>query len=142
MDKVSQLSIRREPNVIFTSRNEVLAKVIFLHLSVILFTGGEGSGKENPPPPWAWRTPPAMENPPRPAPPDQTPPDQTPPSMETPCPPTRHLPPAWRTPPTRHPPGMETPPGSRLWHTVYDRPVRILLECILVCNITTVAGRL
>ena len=27
----------------FTSRNEVVAKVIFLHLSVILFTGGRGS---------------------------------------------------------------------------------------------------
>ena len=26
--------------MIFTGRNEVLAKVIFLHLSVILFTGG------------------------------------------------------------------------------------------------------
>ena len=30
-------------------------------------------------------------------------------------------------PRTRH-----TPPGSRLQHTVYKRPVRILLECILV----------
>ena len=26
----------------------------------------------------------------------------------------------------------EPPPGSRLQHTVYERPVRILLECILV----------
>ena len=26
----------------------------------------------------------------------------------------------------------DTPPGSRLQHTVYERPVRILLECILV----------
>ena len=34
----------------------------------------------------------------------------------------------------RPPPGMENPPPprSRLRHTVYDRPVRILLECILV----------
>ena len=32
------------------------------------------------------------------------------------------------------PPGTRqaTPPGSRLQHTVYERPVRILLECILV----------
>ena len=37
----------------------------------------------------------------------------------------------------RHPPGADTPqeqtpPGSRLQHTVNERPVRILLECILV----------
>ena len=43
------------------------------------------------------------------------------------------------TPWTRHPPdqtppsGPDTPtPESRLWHTVNKRPVRILLECILV----------
>ena len=52
---------------IFTGRNEVLAKVIFLHLFVILFKGR--SGKENPldmeNPPLAWRPPPGMENPPR-----------------------------------------------------------------------------
>ena len=43
-------------------------------------------------------------------------------------------PPAWRTPPgMENPPGWRTPPrGSRLQHTVYERPVRILLECILV----------
>ena len=29
-------------------------------------------------------------------------------------------------------PGRHSPPGSRLQHTVYERPVRILLECILV----------
>ena len=88
---------------IFTGRNEVLAKVIFLHLFVILFTGGGGSGKENPPG--------LGEHPPQHGEPHQT----------------RHIPPGGRPPP-----GMETPPGSRLRHTVYDRPVRILLECILV----------
>ena len=35
-------------------------------------------------------------------------------------------------PPEQTPPGPDTPPGSRLQHTVYERPVRILLECILV----------
>ena len=41
-------------------------------------------------------------------------------------------------PGTRHPPGADTPPqadtplGSRLQHTVNERPVCILLECILV----------
>ena len=34
-----------------------------------------------------------------------------------------------------NPPGADTPPGSRLKHTVYERPVRILLECILVFTI-------
>ena len=43
--------------VIITGRNEVVAKVIFLHLSVILFTGGSSLG----------RTPSARENPPGPA---------------------------------------------------------------------------
>ena len=40
----------------------------------------------------------------------------------------------WRTPPwlDGEPPDPPPPPGSRLRHTVYDRPVRILLECILV----------
>ena len=42
---------------------------------------------------------------------------------------------ARRTPPgTRHhhPPPSQ---GSRLRHTVYERPVRILLECILICDL-------
>ena len=52
---------------------------------------------------------------------------------------TRHTPqgadpPGPGTPPqSRHtPPRPGTPPGSRLQHTVNERPVRILLECILV----------
>ena len=69
-----------------TGRNEVLAKVIFLHLSVIHSVHRGGSGMETPTPPgrgpppgpdpsWhvdplrdqtplAWRDPPGMENPP------------------------------------------------------------------------------
>ena len=31
--------------------------------------------------------------------------------------------------------GRRTPPGSRLRHSVYDRPVRIRLECILVSKV-------
>ena len=61
------------------------------------------SGMENHPP--RWRTPPGMENPPG-----------------------SRTPPGWRTPPGNG----EPPPRSRLQHTVYERPVRILLECILV----------
>ena len=59
----------------------------------------------------------------------------------TPSPSSRH--PPWEQSPPRAepPPGADTPhpgsrppspPGSRLQHTVYERPVRILLECILV----------
>ena len=33
------------------------------------------------------------------------------------------------------PPGSRHPPESRLQHTVYERPVRILLECILVTEL-------
>ena len=63
--------------------------------------------------------------------PDQTIPEQTPPRDQTP---PEQTPPCNQTPPGRHPPprGADIPPGSRLQHTVYERPVRILLECILV----------
>ena len=79
--------------------------------------------------------------------------------------PGRPLPPAGRTPPGsgRHPPARRTPPGSgrpplqwehpprdqadtppppgrRLQHTVNERPVRILLECILVRNVFQICG--
>ena len=75
---------------VITGRNEVVAKVMFLQVSVCP-QGGRVSAPVHagmPDPPW-----------------DQadTPPDQA-----------------------------DPPPGSRLQHTVYERPVRILLECILV----------
>ena len=77
---------------------------------------GGVSGQGEPPSPRAGRTPP-----------EQTPPqDQTPQSRHPLPPGTRPYPPS---PWSRHPP----PPGSRLQHTAYERPVRILLECILVC---------
>ena len=86
----------------FTGRNEVSAKVIFLHLSVILFTGG-GSGKETPPrldggtttPPRDWEPPPRLDG--------DTPQldGGTPPGwMESPPPGWMEEPPGW----------METPP--------------------------------
>ena len=77
-------------------------------------------------------------------PPGSRPLEQTP-REQTHTPGTSH-PPGTR-PPTRHPPGADppeqTPPSrsrhhhpcrSRLQHTVNERPVRILLECILVLN--------
>ena len=84
---------------IFTGRNEVVAKVMFLHVSVILLTGGvsgQPPHRENPPGPGR---PPHRENPPGTR---QTPPPgresplrtrQTPPLQ------TRQTPPAGRTPP-------------------------------------------
>ena len=94
---------------------------MFLHVSVILYTGGVGVSGE----------------PPR----DQadTPPDQAdPPGREnTPRPPDQADPPGpRRTPQQGEPPPdqADPPPGRRLQHTVNERPVRILLECILVFN--------
>ena len=99
------------------------------------------TGRETP---QAGRTHPGGENPP---PWEQTPPQSRhPPGRETllgrenPPPRSRHSlweqtpPQAGRTPreQTPPPPGADTPPGSRLQHTVNERPVRILLECILV----------
>ena len=66
-------------------------------------------------------------------PPEQThtPREQTPPSPGSDLPGSRHSP--TRPLRSRHPPKQQTPPpGSRLQHTVNERPVRILLECILV----------
>ena len=54
-------------------------------------------------------------------------------SWDTP-PRSRHPPP--RPPGSRHIPWEQTPPGSWLRHTVNERPVRTLLECILVLCIS------
>ena len=92
-----------------------MAKVIFLHLSVILFTGGVSASVH------AWIPSARSRHPPR----SRHTPEQTPPGAYTrpPNPRSRHPPP---------PPQEQTPPGSRLRHTVNERPVRILLERILV----------
>ena len=89
------------------------------------FCSQEGGSPENPP---SRKNPPGRENPPRPG---RTPPDQGEPPR------TRENPPDQGEPlpgPGRPPlgPGRTPPPGRRLQHTVYERPVRILLECILV----------
>ena len=101
------LTSRRKGYDIITGRNEVVAKVMFLLVSVILSTGGGGvSDREAPPG--------------REAPPDK----------EAPLsgrPPWQGDPPAGRPPGQGDPPSRETPR-----HTVNERPVRILLECILV----------
>ena len=152
---------------IFTGRNEVVAKVMFLQVSVIHSVHRGGSREPPRPrrtpldqgePPWdqadlTWADPPrTREEPPR----DQADPPRTrqttldqgePPQdqaepQQTPLGPGRNPPwqgrPPWtrQTPPGpgRPPQNQQTPspPGRRLQHTVYERPVRILLECILV----------
>ena len=67
-----------------------------------------------------WDTPPPPRSRSRPH-----PPGSRHPRMEADPPGSRHL-------PEGRPPGADTPPEGRLQHTVYERPVRILLECILV----------
>ena len=87
---------------VVTGRNEVMAKAMFLLVSVILLTWGVSAsvhaGIPHPPP-----------------------------RADTPQ--SRHPSRADPPPRRRHP-----PPGSRLRHTVNERPVHILLECILVSS--------
>ena len=99
----------RSGNLI-TVRNEV-AKVMFLHLSVILSMGGGCLPQ--------WRG-------------DTTSPREQTPLRSRPPPRSRHTPPEADTPWSRHPLGADTLPPPRrlpLW------TVRILLDCILVGNI-------
>ena len=101
--------------IVFTGRNEVVAKVMFLQVSVI-HSVHRGGSPENPPP--------RQGDPPTPTPRQGEPPwDQGDPPR------TRENPPGPGRPPRDQ---GDTPTGSRLQHTVYERPVRILLECILV----------
>ena len=102
------------------------AKVMFLQVCVILFTGGGCLPQcmlgYHPPPE---QTPPSWS---RPRPGSRHPPGSRPPGSRHP-PRSRHPPPSRHTHPQEQTP---PPPGSRLRHTVNERPVRILLECILV----------
>ena len=74
-----------------TGRDEVVAKVMFLHVCVILFTGGGSPGRESPP---GQGDPPGQGEPPRQGDPSdrenppgrENPPwDQTPPGKQTPA---------------------------------------------------------
>ena len=127
---------------------------------MILFTGGVSrqaplSGRTPPTrqnlpgpgrPPWTRQTPPrTRQTPPRSG---RHPLDQADPPQTWQIPPIRQNPPQTRqTPPgpgsqdqagTHYPPdppgpgSPPPPPGRRLQHMVNERPVRILLECILV----------
>ena len=95
--------------------------------------GGGGVLRALPPPPGPGRPPPAPAAPGRhPLAGNTTPPSQA----DTPSPGPGNPPCHTRlTPPGREPPRHQVnppPPGRRLQHTVNERPVRILLECILV----------
>ena len=107
--------------VIFTGRNEVVAKVMFLQVSVCpqggclhqCMLGCHTPQMENPPPPDGEPSPdgePPLDGE---APPDGEPPkDGEPPWMENP-PPWMENPPGWRTPPDGDPPKMQNPPRWR-----------------------------
>ena len=85
---------------IITGRNEVVAKVMFLHVSVILFTGG----LRRTPPPAPGRHPPRPGRPPL---------QGDPPAGRTPQPgrpPTRQGEPPWQGEPPRN---RQTPPAGR-----------------------------
>ena len=104
-------------NTLFASdiitAHKVWAKVMFLHVSVILFTGGCT---------WAG-TPPGRYTPLG---------RYTPSGQVHPQPPGRYTPrqvhPCGQVPPRRY----TCPPTNTCWDTVNKRAVRILLECILV----------
>ena len=118
---------------IFTGRNEVVAKVMFLHVSVILSTGGVFWAA-----PWTRQTPPEQADPPSRQTPWQADPlAGRPPSREKPLgqadpqgqadPPSRQTPPAGRTsPPSRQTPQQGDPPGPGrpLWQGEPPRPGR------------------
>ena len=89
--------------LIFTGRNEVVAKVMFLHVCVILFTGGGGLRAD---PPWTRQTPlpPGPGRPPHPPRTRQTPLPSPPKDQAEPPPPPQ---------PGRHPPDQADPPQTR-----------------------------
>ena len=128
--------------------NEVWGKVIFLHLFVILFTGGgevpdQVHPRDQVHPPE--QTPPGSrplrdqvhplgaDTPPGPG----TPPEQAPPLQDQVHPPRPGTPSAPGTPPEQTPPPTRyTPPQqSMLGDMVNVRAVRILLECNLVLKV-------
>ena len=115
------LRIEKSHFCIFTGRNEVVAKVIFLHLSVIYSVHRGGGlpqcmlGYQDAAPPGA-DTPPESRHPPEqtPHPRADTPQEQTPP-LGLSTPPRLSTPPGQSTPPRLSaPPGTKyTPPGTK-----------------------------
>ena len=114
---------------VITGRNEVVAKVIFLHLSVILFTGGHVCG----------RTPPSQ------TPRQQTNPRSIHPSGSRPLPGSRPLGSRHPPPQTRHhPPRKQTPAyGQRaagMHPTGMHSCVKLKTLCYRNCNRAMISG--
>ena len=150
MINAAQDEIEVNVRILLPPANEVWGKVIFLHLSVILFTRGGlpqcmlgYHPRENAPPrtmhpPGPWTSPGTMH--PSPSGTMHTPPQDhahTPRTMHSPqgpcTPPPRTMHPL---PGTMHPPGIMHPPAqSILGDTVNARAVRILLECNFVFSL-------
>ena len=150
MINAAQDEIEVNVRILLPPANEVWGKVIFLHLSVILFTGGVCLSA-------CWDTTPRTMHPPGPCTPrDHAPPqDHAPPGTmhfprdHAPLPKWDHahtpqdhaLPPRDHSPPpprTMHPPSLGpcTPLAqSMLGDTVNARAVRILLECNFVFSL-------
>ena len=109
-----ECGMRFSHNVIFTGRNEVVVKVMFLHVSVILSTGGS-PGRETPLPgrtlPQDQADPPPLDQA------DHAPPQtrQTPPRTRQTPPWTRQTPPGPGRPPQpgRSPRTRQTPPPGK-----------------------------
>ena len=104
--------------LVTTDRNEVVAKVMFLHVSVILLTGGVSP--ENPPsdqadnPPWTRETPQPGRTPLPPRTKENPPNQADPPAGRTPPQPGRTPRDQGEPPgPGRHPPGPGRPPWTR-----------------------------
>ena len=94
---------------VVTGRNEVVAKVMFLHVSVILYTGGVYGEHHHPPGPGIH--PPSRKNPPPPGTKENSPDQADPPGPRGTPRPGRH-PPDQGEPPPR--PGRHThPPRTR-----------------------------
>ena len=122
-------------NIAYTSRvyyrpQRSWAKVMFLQVCVILFTGGVSASVHTPragTPPWVG-TPLGRYTPARYTPPGQVHPNQQIPSRQV-HPPCRY------TPPAGTPRAGTPPPARKQTPAVNERPVRILLECILIYTV-------
>ena len=112
--------------MVITGRSEVVAKVMFLLMSDSVHRGGGSPGRRHP-----QREAPLWKETPQetPCPLEGDPPEEDPPRRK---PNPLQGDPPQEGDPQKETPHKETPLRSRLRHMVNERPVRVLLECILV----------
>ena len=115
-DAYTYVSVKSTVTII-TGRKEVVAKVMFLHVSVILFTGGGLQAGRTPP---TGRNPPGRENPPRPGRPPRT--------RENP-PPGRENPPGPGRPPREADSRIRSTSGR---YTSYWNAFLLVFLCVLL----------